>query len=286
MVTGGIVEYDPQLGHYSLPPEHAGALTRSAPLNLSVFAEFIPLLGSVEDGIVECFKNGGGLGYEAFPRFQEVMAELSAQTVLAALTDSIVPLVPGLSEDLERVAKMRQTLGPDFPLMVDANMRWRVDEAIRASRALAEHDVYWLEEPTIPDDVAGHVEIVRQGALPVAAGENLHSLYEFKNYIHAGAVSFPEPDCSNCGGVTGYLKIAHLAEAHNLPVTTHGIHDIHVHLLAAVPNSSYLEVHGFGLEPYMANPLRIEHGEALAPDRPGHGVELDWKALEAYRGAP
>ncbi|MEE8554897.1 MAG: mandelate racemase/muconate lactonizing enzyme family protein [bacterium] len=193
---------------------------------------------------------------------------------------------PRLSEDLERVAKMRQTLGPDFPLMVDANMRWRVDEAIRASRALAEHDVYWLEEPTIPDDVAGHVEIVRQGALPVAAGENLHSLYEFKNYIHAGAVSFPEPDCSNCGGVTGYLKIAHLAEAHNLPVTTHGIHDIHVHLLAAVPNSSYLEVHGFGLEPYMANPLRIEHGEALAPDRPGHGVELDWKALEAHRGAP
>ena len=115
---------------------------------------------------------------------------------------------------------------------------------------------------TIPDDVAGHVEIVRQGALPVAAGENLHSVYEFKNYIHAGAVSFPEPDCSNCGGVTAYLKIAHLAEAHNLPVTTHGIHDIHVHLLAAVPNSSYLEVHGFGLEPYMANPLRIEHGEA------------------------
>ncbi len=88
------------------------------------------------------------------------------------------------------------------------------------------------------------------------------------------------------GGVTGYLKIAHLAEAHNLPVTTHGIHDIHVHLLAAVPNSSYLEVHGFGLEPYLAHPLQIDNGEALAPDRPGHGVELNWKALEAYRGAP
>jgi len=102
MVTGGIVEYDPQLGHYQLPPEHSGVLTRSAPLNMSVFAEFIPLLGGVEDGIVDCFKNGGGLGYDAFPRFQEVMAELSAQTVISALTESIVPLVPNLAQDLER----------------------------------------------------------------------------------------------------------------------------------------------------------------------------------------
>ena len=102
MTTGGIVEYDKQLDYYSLPPEHAAFVARSAALNVSVFAEFIPLLGGVEDGIVDCFKNGGGLGYEAFPRFHEVMAELSAQTVVSVLTESIVPLVPGLTEDLER----------------------------------------------------------------------------------------------------------------------------------------------------------------------------------------
>jgi L-alanine-DL-glutamate epimerase-like enolase superfamily enzyme len=187
---------------------------------------------------------------------------------------------PRLSEDLERVAALRQLLGPGTPLMVDANMRWSVDEAIRASRALAAHDVYWLEEPTLPDDVAGHVRILRDGALPIAAGENLHTLAEFERLIDGGGVSFPEPDVSNCGGVTVWLKVAHLAEARNLPVTSHGVHDLHVHLLAAVPNASYLEVHGFGLERFMAAPLAIRDGVAEAPDRPGHGVTLDWKALE------
>jgi L-alanine-DL-glutamate epimerase-like enolase superfamily enzyme len=188
-----------------------------------------------------------------------------------------------LSEDLVRVEAMRELLGPDVPLMVDANMRWSADQAIRAARALAAHDVYWLEEPTVPEDVGGHARIVQAGGLPVAAGENLHSLGEFHTLIAAGGVTFPEPDLSNCGGVSIWLKVARLAEAANLPVTSHGVHDVHVHLLAAVPNASYLEVHGFGLERFIAEPLRIEDGCALAPERPGHGVELDWPALEALR---
>lgn len=190
---------------------------------------------------------------------------------------------PRLSEDLARVAAIRELTGPDITLMVDANMSWSVEEAIRASHALAEYQVYWLEEPTIPDDLAGHVKIARQGALPIATGENMHTLYEFKRFIDAGAVAFPEPDVSNVGGITVWMKIAHLAEAHNLPVTTHGVHDLHVHLLAAIPNASYLEVHAFGLEQFMAHPLQIENGEATPPNRPGHGVELDWKKLEVHR---
>ncbi len=190
---------------------------------------------------------------------------------------------PSLREDVDRVRAVRQLLGPDTPLMVDANMGWTADEAIRASRALIPHDVFWLEEPTIPDDLAGHVRIAREGALPIAAGENFRTLYEFTRLIEAGGVSFPEPDVSNCGGVTVWLKVAHVAEAHNLPVTSHGVHDLHVHLLAAVPNASYLEVHGFGLERFLAHPLELREGLAVAPDRPGHGVELDWKALEGFR---
>lgn len=188
-----------------------------------------------------------------------------------------------LTDDVERVAAMRKLLGPDIPLMVDANMRWTVDQAISASHALAEHDVYWLEEPTIPDDVDGHRRILTEGPLPVATGENLHTLYEFQKMIAGGGVSFPEPDMSNIGGVTGWLKVAHLAEAFNLPVTTHGVHDLHVHLLAAVPNASYLEAHGFGLEAYVHEPLQIVEGHAVAPDRPGHGVAFDWDALEPHR---
>ncbi len=188
-----------------------------------------------------------------------------------------------LSEDVERVAAIREMLGDDFPLLVDANMRWRVDEAIRASRALAPFGLFWLEEPITPDDVEGHVRVSREGLLPIAAGENLHTVYEFQALISAGGVSFPEPDVATVGGVTPWMKVAALAQAHNLPVTSHGVHDIHVHLLAAVPNASLLEVHGFGLERFMAHPLELRDGKVVAPDRPGHGVELDWEALERHR---
>ncbi len=103
MVVGGIVEHDPEEGTYQLPREHAAFLTRSAsPDNIAAFAQYIPLLGSVEDGIVESFRHGGGVPYSAFPRFHEVMAEDSGQTVLPALKDHILPLVPGLVERLEK----------------------------------------------------------------------------------------------------------------------------------------------------------------------------------------
>ena len=103
MVVGGIVEHDPENATYHLPREHGAFLTRAAsPDNIAAFAQYIPLLGSVEDGIVESFKNGGGVPYSAFPRFHEVMAEDSGQTVLPALTEHILPLVPGLVERLEK----------------------------------------------------------------------------------------------------------------------------------------------------------------------------------------
>ena len=103
MLVGGIVEHNPEEGTYYLPEEHAAFLTRAAsPDNIAAFAQYIPLLGSVEDGIVESFRNGGGVPYSAFPRFQEVMAEDSGQTVLPALTEHILPLVPGLVERLEK----------------------------------------------------------------------------------------------------------------------------------------------------------------------------------------
>ena len=192
---------------------------------------------------------------------------------------------PKLGEDVDRVRAMRERLGADFPLMVDANMRWSVDEAICAARALAPFHPAWLEEPTIPDDVAGHVRIARDGGLPIATGENLHTLHEFSQMIRAGGVSYPEPDVTNCGGVTVFMKVAHLAEAFNLPVTSHGAHDVTVHLLAAAPNRSYLEAHGFGLDRFIEHPIEIDEGAAIAPERPGHGIRFDWTALEAVRAA-
>lgn len=101
MTTGGIVEVDGNAGTYLLPPEHAAFLTRAAsPDNIAAFTQYIAVLGGVEDRIVDCFKNGGGVPYSAYPRFHEVMAEDSGQTVIPALNEYILPLVPGLIDRL------------------------------------------------------------------------------------------------------------------------------------------------------------------------------------------
>ncbi|WP_396667614.1 mandelate racemase/muconate lactonizing enzyme family protein [Microbacterium sp. R86528] len=184
-----------------------------------------------------------------------------------------------LREDVARVAAMREHLGEGFPLMVDANMKWSVDEALRASRAFLPFDLTWIEEPTIPDDIAGNARIVAHGQHAIAAGENLHTIYDFAQSINAGAVTLPEPDVSNIGGYSGFRKVAALAEAHNLRLTSHGVHDLTIHSLAAAPHRTYMEAHGFGLDAFIAEPMRIVDGFATAPDRPGHGVELDFDGL-------
>ena len=96
----------------------------------------------------------------------------------------------------------------------------------------------------------------------------------------ARGVTFPEADATNCGGVTAFIKITHLAEAFNLPITSHGAHDLTVQLLAALPNRFYLEVHGFGLERFLTQPFDLRDGFATAPERPGHGVEFDRRRSE------
>ena len=187
-----------------------------------------------------------------------------------------------LSEDARRVRAVRDCIGPDMPLMVDANMRYSVEQAISAARKFRDFDVYWFEEPTIPDDYKGMARIATEGGLPIAAGENLHTVYEFRHTIEDAKIAFPEPDVSNIGGVTNWMRVANLAYAHNLPVTSHGVHELHLHLLAAIPNASFLEVHSFGLERFISNPPELKDGSMRAPDEPGHGVRFDWDQLRDY----
>ena len=188
-----------------------------------------------------------------------------------------------LNEDIARIAALRAHIGPDIELMADANEGWRVDQAMRAFQALKDFALVWIEEPIAPDNFAGHAHLRAHGGIPIAAGENLHTLAEFAALIVAGGVDFPEPDLTTCGGITPWMKVARLAEAHGLPVTSHGAHEIHVQLLAAVPNAAYLEVHAVGLERFIAEPLRVEDGIAIAADRPGHGIDIDWNALAPHR---
>ena len=190
-----------------------------------------------------------------------------------------------LSEDIERVRAMREFLGPDFPLMADANMRWGVDQAVSAANALSQFGLYWLEEPLVPEDLEGHARLGRETKVPIATGENLHSVHEFEHLMNYGHVDFPEPDAATLGGITPWVRVAKIAQGKGLPVTSHGIHDVHVHLLAGVPNASYLEVHGFGLDRFLERRLQLKEGKAIAPDSPGHGVKLDLEELKTFREA-
>lgn len=190
-------------------------------------------------------------------------------------------------EDIERVNAVRKLLDSmrgkgHIALMVDANMRWDVPKAITMGREFEKLGVLWLEEPLVPDDVEGHVKVAEALSMAVAAGENLHSKYEFKRYISVGALDIVQPDAVTVGGVTEWLKVAAIAEAWDLPVATHFADEIHVHLLCAIPNAMYLEHHAYRLDDYLINPLVLKDGYAIMPDAPGHGVYFDETKLAPH----
>ena len=226
---------------------------------------------------VPAYAGGVDLQFET----DELLAEMDEYLAQGFKAVKIKVGRPELRQDLERVAAVRRRIGAETVLMVDANMRWRFDQALRAAQALRDYDVFWLEEPLEPEHEDDHLRLAACG-IPIATGENLHLLPEFSRMMNRGGISFLQPDLSNIGGVTGWMKVAHAAECRNLPVSSHGAHDLHVHLLCAVPNASYLEVHRFGLERFLETPLRLEDGFALAPEGPGHGLRFIWSELQPF----
>lgn len=236
------------------------------------------LLGGY-DSKVPCY--AGGIDIDLTP--QELVEQTHSNLAKGHRAIKMKVGRENLGEDVEKITALRKEFGSTLPLMVDANMKFTVDGAIRAAREMRQFDLVWFEEPIPPDDPAGHRRVLTEGGIPIATGENLRTLWDFKTLMEYGGVSFPEPDVTNCGGVTPFMKIAHLAEAYHLPVTSHGAHDVTVQLLAASPNRCYLEAHGFGLEEFLVHPLLIEDGNAIAPERPGHGVEFNWDKLEGVR---
>ncbi|MEM8586157.1 MAG: mandelate racemase/muconate lactonizing enzyme family protein [Bacteroidota bacterium] len=187
-----------------------------------------------------------------------------------------------LSEDMERIAAVRQLIGPDVTFMVDANYSMSVEEAINASKAFEQYDILWFEEPTIPDDYLGFARIAEATNVPLAMGENLHTIYEFGFAFEQAKLTFVQPDASNCGGISGWLAAAKLAQEYGVLPCSHGMQELHVSLVSSQPTKGWLEVHSFPIDEYTKRPLMVQDHRAIAPDTPGTGVEFDWSKLEAY----
>jgi L-alanine-DL-glutamate epimerase-like enolase superfamily enzyme len=185
-------------------------------------------------------------------------------------------------EDASRLAAVRAAVGPDLDLMVDANQSLTAADAIRRARLLEPSDPYWFEEPLPADDVSGHEAVAAASTVPVAVGESLYSLGQFREYLHRRAAGVVQVDVARIGGITPWLKVAHLAEAYNVVVCPHFLMELHVSLCCAVPNSRYLE-HIPQLRAITRREIEVADGQALAPGGPGLGIEWDRDAIDDRR---
>jgi L-alanine-DL-glutamate epimerase-like enolase superfamily enzyme len=186
-------------------------------------------------------------------------------------------------EDVDRVGAVRDLIGGRRRLMLDANQAWTASEAIYRTRMLEPFWPYWMEEPLISDDVLGHSRVRQALSTAIAIGENIHSKFEMATYIHSGAVDIVQADAIRMGGITEWLKVAHMADAFNLKVAPHFLLELSGSLLCGVPNVLILEdVEGGSLGELglLEEMMTVEKGRWKPSHRPGHGILFSRDALE------
>jgi len=193
-----------------------------------------------------------------------------------------------LREDEIRVRAVREAIGPEIDLLVDANNAYVHADAVRMGRILEDYDAFWFEEPVSPDNMRGSALTARLSTVPVAAGENEYTSWGFRELFETGAVDIVNPDAMVLGGITEYRRVAALAAAYEIPIAPHGLQEIHIHLLAAFPMPLILEYYNSnvaGLNDVMFHEkLELtDQGTVKLPSGPGLGLTINWDALAEYK---
>jgi L-talarate/galactarate dehydratase len=191
---------------------------------------------------------------------------------------------PTLGASIERVRVMREAIGPDVDLMCDINQLWSVNQAIEVGRRIEPYQLFWLEDPTAHDDYPGLARIADALGTPIAAGEYHYGIVPFRHLLEARAIDIVMIDLLRVGGITQWMKVAGMAEAFNVPVVSHLIPEIHVHLVAAIPHGLTVEYMPWTLRLFEETPA-LEGGQLVVPTKPGLGLAFDAAALKRYQVA-
>ncbi len=189
-------------------------------------------------------------------------------------------------EDVARLGAVRKALGDGVEIYVDANNGYYAKQAIRMAAAFGDYDIGWFEEPVLADDIPGLAAIARAISIPVATGEHEYTRYGFRDLIIAGAADIIQADVGRVGGVTEWMKIAHLAAAFNLPVAPHAYAFLHLHPAMATPNLMVVEMLDIEWQPmtkWLIDPPQPKNGQWRPdPERPGNGIQLNPRAVKKY----
>jgi L-alanine-DL-glutamate epimerase-like enolase superfamily enzyme len=243
------------------------------------------LLGGYRDRVPAYIAGGY---YEEGKGLPELAAEMEANVGMGARAVKMkVGGVP-IAEDAARVRTVRKAIGPEIKLLIDANCAYRAYEAIQLAKRVEEFDVFWFEEPVAPDDYEGHHRVAQATSIPIATGENEYTRYGFRDLIRHEAAAILNADAKILGGVTEFMKVAALAQAHDLDIAPHGSQDIHIHLVAAIANGLMLEFYRDTVDPMWGriyrNTLHLNaDGTVSPPDVPGIGAEVNEDVLAQYR---
>lgn len=232
------------------------------------------LAGGAKDRCPLYTTEGGWLHIET-----EALVDDALEAKSKGFTGSKVKIgKPHVAEDIVRLSAVREAVGPGYEIMTDANQSFLVDEAIRRAERLSELDLAWIEEPLPADDIDGHVRMCARTSTPIAVGESLYSIRHFREYMARGACSVVQVDVGRIGGITPWLKVAHAAEAFDLPVCPHFLMELHVSLVCAIQNGRYVEYIP-QLDDLTSSKMTIADGMAIAPNTPGIGIDWDWDAV-------